>query len=502
MARQAKRQAKTTSHPPPAKVQKDVTPEYIKGLRAISQGKALTRLLMMPSESPLIRVPTRGMGDVAICKFREYSTFTERGGREDFGGTTYTAVLYGQPGLTHVDGPHIYGSDATFPIGFYQPAGEFKALAAPATWEWNLQVPTGGVSTTELHTMDLDSFWPVSYCQSSQPHIYNKFRPLMVVDGLSYVWLNVGEELQVVGGKVFGGGSGQVELEVYKLAEEDSGPVLVSDQSVTWSNGNIVADSLKWQTSGWHAVKVNRIHLISGTISSVSLNISILAKVGYPYWKLHYSEEIASNPHVGQAARRTACSLLLSNRSAALVAQGDIIATRLPARPLGCADTAWIWSQVAESQKVYDGNASRGCYTYMEFSEEDEIFRDCVNTWGSPIAHRPEGTMMNVITVKNAGAVNTFAIITHIVVEFKTNSQLFPMAVPTLKGDELEDARRINNMTLYFYENDLHWKDLERYISKMWDWTRRNATLLGTAGSLLFPEAAPIIMPISRVLQN
>jgi hypothetical protein len=433
------------------------------------------------------------MPPVAVAKLRQVRNFEEVGERPDFGPLDYGCIVYGEPSLTHMDGPYLYDSDSSLDFTFVTQ----NATGIPNS-KWSLEIPEAGIATVQA--LSIEQWWPVVSATHSSTDLARR-RPLLMHDGVPYTWINPGEEVWINGGVVGGDGHGSIMMGLYRLIDPDVPPIQVGTKSFTWTANTPIPAMIDWVYSGWYAVKAEVLSVTSGILASVAIGMNINCKDGFAYWKLHYAPEIVSTPVIAHDCRRTACGLLLSNRSNELLAQGNIVAARLAANFPGGQTTA-IWKDVSSASDVYSQKALKGCYTYTEFDFYDEEFRGHVNAYGQPICFWPKG-MMNVIVVNNtSNNPNTWVTCCDINLEFKTSSQLFPKAVSVLSNAELIEARRINNMTTYFYENPLHWDDIAKYISAMWSWTRKHSTAIGTAASLVAPEAAPLIMGMARLMQN
>jgi len=460
------------------------------------QGKAITKMMMVPGESPPLRLPTQDMPSVAVCKLRQVREFEEKGEHTDFGMVDYGAIVYGEPSLTHIDGPYIYIDNCVGSLTFNSRETHHTPIETPY---WTLDTPAVGVATVQ--TLSIESWWPLVGIRHSDPRQQPHRRPILEVDGIPFAWMNTGEELWINGGTVAGGGTGTVILGIYRLHTPGIEPTQIWQESFTWTGGKIIRKPLAWSYTGWVGIKSETLSVAQGVVSEVSVSLEILGKKGFAYSKLHYLPELDVTPHVAREARRTAASLLVSNRSNAFVAQGNVIAARLVATFPG-GRTQDIWDKLKGAADVYSNHAQKGCYTYLEFDFSDEEFKQYVNGYGSPLVHWPNG-MMNVITIRNTSSnPNTYQTVFDMIMEFRTASQLYPRAVSLLSNADLIEARRINNMTVYFYENEMHWSDIAKYISTVWKWTRNHSTGLGTALSMAFPEAAPVIMPIARILQT
>lgn len=506
-ARRARRKAARQRRAAARKVQAVVQPRnqvVSKAMQVVKRnvdtrgGRMVTKMMMLPGECTAVRVPTVDMPKTAIVQTRQIRNFDEFGEDPGFGNNTYVAIVYGEPSLTHMDGPYKYPSDGNASLSFINiaPYGGSVQVASPS---WDMAIPGGGAGTVNVY--NLEDWWNLAKITNNST-ILQPRRPIMNVDGVTYTFLNRTEELVVTGGVVTGGGQGNVTLGVYAIQDANASPVFCVSKTITWTGGIPIAATLVSLEAGWYAVKAEEFSVTSGLVTDIKLTMEIRWYANRTYYKLNYIPEIGSTPTIANDCRRTALSLLVSNRSNQFTAQGNVVAARMETCFPGTPKGEEMWTALPSAQHAYSGNAQKGCYTYCEFDNFDELFRDYVNDWGNPICYWGQG-MMNVIAINNHGAQNnTYTVVCDSVLEFKSQSQLFPAGVPLLEHEELIEARRINNMTTYFYENPLHWSDISRYVEKMWKWTRSHSTGIGSALSMVFPEASPLIMPAARFLQT
>lgn len=457
-------------------------------------GSTITRLLMTPGESPLVRMPTPGYPKVALAKMRSTESFEEVpsvANYESFGNYTYVAILIGQPSLAYMDGPFVY-QQATQALLFFNEPGTDGAAGTNRYLNWHLRLDEGQRTSV---------WWPLVSMEHTGETALRR-RPILRRDGIPLIWLNTRERLVVKAGS--GYNTGQAKFSVYHCGTEEMQMTCYVTETLNWDNqGSPEVLLTGSQLAGWYAVKLDNVYEdVSGDKAMVAFNVSVQGVQGESYWKLHYMQDLVSTATTMQSTRRTACSLLVSNRSSSMIAQGDVNGVRIM-NPLHLLQGGQLWPRLEQAAERYNGHARDGCYTYLEFNESDEQFRDYLNDWGQPIAYPEQMDMLNVVAVKNGSSnQNTYAVICDMVVEFMTDSQLYNTSVSLGSFQEMAEARRISHMTSYFYENHMHWSDIERYIKRMWDWTRKHSLVLGTAASAIFPEASSLIMPTARMLQS
>lgn len=483
-------------------------------------GMALTKMFMMPNETQTMRIPTAEMPPVATAKLRKIDDFTEVSTTGFMSGYDYNYSLlvinYGQPSLTYISGPH-YQETALTTLPYFDVGGNVDGLTEAAgsmgrDWLLPISRDLSGDGEDEINT-----FWPLAKVVHA---IVGKGdlqqRPLLVQDGVSYAWLNPREHVFLDGGRVDVTqeqvAQGTFTLSVHRLTDFGEHPELVGHRTFPIDGVTIQGngppnwgEALFNATGGWYAIRIDRLTCTLGQIKEITLKLKFVTLEKTNIFHLHYMPELSQAASIGQIARRTASTILITNTSSALVAQGDVIATRLQATFPGMDGWGDFQERVSSAKQKYTGKASKGCYTYMELSTKEEAFCDYVNQWGAPLV-RPEAmNMVNVITIVNAMRAtqpNTYLMVSDMIVEFRSESQLYATAVSALPYLELIEARRISNMTDWFYENPMHWKDIVNYIKQAWSWTRSHSAAIGNIASVAFPEAAPAILPVSRFLQT
>lgn len=483
------------------------------GVTGSAMGIKLTKMMMLPGETQEFRIPTAEMPPVAITKLRKIDDFTEPTTTDPLPLSNYTlfAVNYGQPSLTYMSGPH-YSGVALDAFTYFDAdpltVGDVAGITgSQLTRDWYLKFDpdtiNGGVTET------VNAWWPLS--KVSTPGASLSQRPILVQDGIPFIFLSVGENIYFDGGLVTvteqSVAQGSLVFTAHRLKVLGEDPEQIADFTVVIDGAVIAANpnTWAWVTGGWYAFRIDTVTQTLGEFKDIAVRIRTRIPAGVGFYELHYMPELSQAAAIGNNARRTASTLLVTNTSAPLIAQGDVVATRLHVTFPGFDDWLNLPERISSAKQKFGGKAAKGCYTYMELSTKEEQFADFVNQWGAPIIRPEVMNMVNIITVVNANrqtAPNTYMILSDMVIEFRSESQLYATAVSSMPYLELIEARRINNMTEWFYENPLHWRDIMEYINRAWKWTRGHSTALGVAASALFPEAAPVILPVARALQS
>lgn len=453
-----------------------------------SQGAALARQMALPGEySEFARVPTVDMPSTAVLRSVDTTVLLLN--------APTTVALYGQGGRMAAVSPLVYSYSA---VGIVITKASFmdrkgnKVLAQPLIPE-----ASAGSITYE----GTEWFRPTSFAPETKPTNTEQItttRPIGLSSGRSFIWVDKGE---------------RVSFKIMITPSSDASLTFVNPLRVTF---------YRW-------VGPHEPHRLTHT-TEFTLEADVdLPESGYYTWSYTFAEAVAvtgqpsirvelknistaisrtaflasatlGSASVGDTVRRTAASLLLSNTTAELHKGGSIIAARILADDDGIGDLSIDPGTKADK---YVGPGAKGLYTYMDFDSDAEAFSQAYNTMAYPTCLLDINSYVHVIRLNPAAEYTdqTYQITVTGLFEFRSDSMLFQRAVPTLSHDALVEARRVNNATMYFYENPLHMSDVWRYIKTAFNGMRRIAMPIGTAISTLNPELAPIAMPLAHALQ-
>lgn len=498
---------------------KKANPNHDFSYRNRDMGMALTRFMMMPLDGPVMRLPTRDAPPVAVSTMRYLNRFTEyiNTPYKVFGESTFMACLYGQPGLMYADGPHFPppNFDYLLPLSFAINPVVSPVIATPDPHAW-LTPPLDWVNLDP--DIELNQSWPVELMKIpaawQDASSYPEYQPILEHEGKRYVFLQAEDSLAFTITTV-GTYSDFVDTTFGFTYLSPTGPTFLKEYAISVSSGTntySIPDIRAWidvfmrpEFGIWVNVTLKtltRRSTASGGFSRMALAVAVktLKDSTKPRLRLNYMKDLVTAPMMAKELRRTAATLLVSNYSSEYVAQGGIKAARmLPGVPGNPSST-----EFADARDLFTGHAKTGVYTYSEFAQEDEAFHHHLTGLNGPLC-RLQTTPYSLITISNANwmtAPNTYQLICDSAVEFKTTSQLFTPAVSMLSCHDLDMARKINNSTKWFYENPSHMEQIWKYVQKAWNTLRTHSTKIGAAASIMFPEAAPMIMPISRALQR
>lgn len=209
---------------------------------------------------------------------------------------------------------------------------------------------------------------------------------------------------------------------------------------------------------------------------------------------------------LGEDTRVVASSMLMTNTSALLARQGTVLAARL--RGIDAFDVTP--AALAKSDEKYAGDAAKGVYTFLEFSNEREKFRSCVIAETSMSYSLDIDDYCHFIQItcpQVATASNTFTVSFDNILEFKTDSARYSKSVANLSYGDLILARRcINSNPEWFFENPQHMAALYNWIlshaSAAVRGARRYAGPIAGAATAIDPSRAPLYQLLGKMLQE
>lgn len=493
----------------------------------------LMHMLSLPGDVPVTRLPTVDMPRTSVLKYRRPVDHSEE---ISIDGATLVVVI-GHPALHWMRRRKATSLGSPWTVVLHT-----TQLLVPDTTSRGHGTGIAHIPTTT--TLVLDDVLQVASINSG-----STWMPTIYHDGVQYFYANSGAKFTWVeaihttpvmeNGTMVNYLPPTCTVHCTLVALRVAGARYGTDQlhsmlhkTTAPDDANHTADcSITVMTEGWYCIKYNFItcnhlaatpdnHTVVGayadSISSLSVSQAKLTLGASEYWEMFPTANLATQPEMGREMRRTAASLLISNMSSEYTSQGSIRAARLlRSPPTGTASgTVSMYSAlVSSAAEIHTGHARTGVYTYMSFDDVDELFSEVVcqhtsgaNTIGFQVDSRYlEGGYMNVIIIKNGAYAthnNTYVITSDISLEFKGSMSDRTFAVPSGNYSDLIESRRINNATTYFYDNPIHWNTISRYLHSMWSFLRKNATTIGGAASLVFPEAAPAIMPVARFIQQ
>lgn len=468
----------------------NVRAEQVQGPKAAMD---LLHMLSLPHDVDPIRLPTRDMPKTEVLRLRQPDTLREA--VEFLPSAKSFIAVYGHPSLSWAK--RVYSPK---PL-------QISLLTGSGTNGWRFSFR----DVNQGNPRDFYVPMPVNRAIQTVEGV-SKSIPIMVSGTKKYFYVPANSNVQFTTKVNTNAGAADCTAAVNFCLEHYRGLSYscTSDvETVTPTSASIVTT---WTSiyEGWYSAVFTGVNFF-GDGPAVSFDHVIFESITVSfdagtYWDMQHMETLESNRSIGRELRRTSAALLLTNTTSALSRQGAVVAGRVLRAPPGVMSETEISGTLNSAYDQYTGQGEKGVYTYMAFDDADEVFEECINTAGGLqiSAEYLEAGYMNLITITNANmlsAPNTYLAACDMVVEFKGSSSLHKYLVPSGSFLDLVEMRRINNATAYFYENPLHWATLSKYLHSAWNMFRRNATKIGAATSVAFPEAAPVIMPVARALQ-
>ncbi len=480
----------------------------------IRQGEILARQMALPGDvTEVLRLPTVDMPRTATTRYLGSYGVTQPviaavpsgfpcGVNELF------FACYGQPGRLFMFGPVSFSAlidtvITSFGYANVDPIGTQKTL--------DFQAICSGTDSIQPGSSRSVPWTPVTASDT----LTGAARPIGLSRGRSYIWLDASEKIDwtFFSNSVKTVVPGPFSVQIWRW--EGPYDMATNIKTISWAKAAVGSDNFSYSIpySGYYGMDFTLGALDTDSFTGLyAVQVQIQAAVANPVrFTTDYCRTIQS-AETGDYCRRTAFSLLLSNTTAEINKQGNIVAARLISDRIGAqaatniSQTPMINSaSVAVSAGRYTGRAADGIYTYMDFEPSVERFQESCNNFSGVVFDLDYNGYVNTILITNpntATQANTFMLTAVAHLEFQGDTQLFTYSVPYYNHDALVDARRINNTTPYFFENPLHLSDLWGFIKRSFNRLRTAAVPLGIAASTLYPEAAGMIMPAAHLLQK
>lgn len=473
-----------------------------------SAGMMLCRQMALPDEvHPPIRLPTQSMTKVAIATFHyperytvietpsaqtSYDVAALMGYSATVGPTgavsDYACIIYGQPSRTYIHGPFT-GEEGKYQLMF--PGGDLYTIdgsnTADRSYEANEPLPIMGAKLI-----------------SGSPFLGLKQLPVGKAEGRSFLFITAGVRL------VIAEGHNAPSAYTMTVSEYTDNNILLKRSIIDVANA-ATPDTTLWTCpeNGYYTFTVNSFTPAQNLKDLiVCYNLEKTNNVVQIGWHMNALKDLCpadftqADPAIGEAMRRTGCAVLISNVANEFRKQGEVIAARMPNGTF----TKYNPKDLAACSELYTGQATKGSYTYMDFTVEDEAFRDCTERLSSGLwtTHYDltQVNLVHVISFQGIYAYSTLLPRVHMSVEWMNTAQRYAIAAPAYSNADLIEARRINNSTDYFYENPVHIEDIMRWLKKGWSVARRYAGPISRGIATAFPETAPIVLPIGRYMQS
>jgi hypothetical protein len=470
------------------------------GLMARASGKAganpLALAMMLPEHSA-IRLPTTDIPRSSVMVSKDQMTITTANATPaGWNSGDLLLAVYGQPGRT-------FAAYTTLPTGGYS---SLKFGQGESTWTLETAAMTGSIT--------LNQDWPlVGATTGSGTCPHGPSMPIGISQNVGFVFMNVGDTLAVYSTTYTSTGltnAGAV-FQVFKWKDDGSEPTLAKQTTITM-NATSFSDFILTATEAAHySVKFVGFYWSAGSVTStntgVTINLGYNATAG---WMIRGMGDIdinnAGDFNLAVNCRRNGFSLLASNTTSVLNRQGTVVAARVKDNDFTAMTPAFL----ARTGEKYTGDAAKGVYTFMEFTEAGEKFAGSVSAANLPVYDLDTQDYYHFIQITCPGvasAPNTYTVTLATNLEFKTEVARYPKAVSYHKFDLLLEARGLVNSTPdWFFENPDHMRRVYALAKAAFHNAVRVAPLIAEPAAriagTLHPAGAPAYEALARLLRG
>lgn len=432
---------------------------------------ALAAEISLPHDSAGVRLPTVDYTRTSVGKFNDqFSVTTSVGTPIGFNPGDQLFAFFGQPNRLVCYSYYVpSGASCTYNMIF---SNQNYTFTVPPTNpgqlspNWSVAIPgeAAGETLAEVQTA-----WPVAYGALANavgmPYLHGVTMPVGDDHNSKYVFLAKGESLSVslvVNGTFTG-------FTFFQLREwRPSSDTFFQEFEIT----NAGVYTVSAPHNGYYSLWLRGFQWTNtpNTTSSVTINVVWQTNTTTPYntWAtVHMGDLDTANGgdlNLGRLCRVNACSLLITNTTAVINRQGNVIAARVNDQPFQNV----IAASLQKSAEMYTGDAANGVYTFKEFSREAERYVSVTTEPGGlyfDLAYNDYFHFIQIQCPNPSTTANTFNCKVSTVLEYVNDIQRYPKGVSAHSYEDLIEARRIINATPdWFYENPMHWSQILQYI--------------------------------------
>jgi len=463
-----------------------------------------------PTRCNLVRVPTTDYARTSTALLDDQVTIASTNSSPPgFSQTCLNAIFYGQPARSMLCWQTLQDPDSTFTYNCY--------FAGPgASTYWTIKYNNGDDYPYEPSS----GWWPLVAATSedtSSPH--GQVLPIGLSANIPFVFMNAGDKFTGANPTDYPFGSGDLTanlwFNVYRWCGRYTQPCLVQTGNINFSDGEGFSYLFVAPTAGYYALNYAGASIVSGTSVTATwyivVNLETYANVGWRFYH-HVDADVfaGGDPNMLLNVRATASTLLFTNATSALNAQGSVVAARI--RSVDGLDVTQ--SILAKAAEKYEGNASKGIYTFKEFSAYAEVFRTCVLQSGevdaalNPAYDLDFDDYYHYITMQVPSAtINTFNVRYCTAIEFRLDSARYERSTSEQQYEALIAARKlISSNPEWFYENPLHmaqiYNFIRSYAGSAWR-AIKTATPYATAlMGVANPSLNPALLALNRAVQG
>lgn len=465
--------------------------------------------IALPAEHPYVRIPSTNVARTAVMTTRQIATVSSPTGPSgEFTRGDILVALFGQPGRAFMAYGFFGSAAATYSCMFGM------ASLNSTRWVWNPNIEWPPLANNAKHEIEQD--WPlVSAITTTAAAAHGQLLGAGVSDKKRYLYMRPGDSLWIMATNTVAAGSsysfdGKINVwqegqltpfELVAWSCSGTGPI------GTWSQ---IASSMT--TGVWVSVTVEAVTnpntaVLAGAYLEFQLRTATAASgewVLRPY--NDFVGTMSGDPVMAERVKVNAAAMLVTNASAALTAQGTILAARIRGTNPHLVTPASLGS----AADLYRGKATEGCYTFMENTETSNEFRQCRGfPVGDALCYDLDGVdyfhFMQITNNASADQANLLALTSDASFEFEADTRRYPRRVAAGNLDDLYSARKLlGSKPDWFYENPLHASDIYGFVKKaaksMAATAGRYAPYAARAASAIDPAGAAGYHAISALL--
>lgn len=459
--------------------------------------------IALPATNPAVRLPSVEMPRTSIMTLRDTMTLASPSGASSINGFPSGNILfayYGQPGRLAV---HTKMADAASYYNCKFNNGGYAGSNNKVWWIWKNAIAGNYVQAVAQQ-------WPFLGCDwntTSNGQHHGLSLPAGVARSGNYIFMNVDDTLKLYFSP--NGMSGEITYTIVKYATETSPPgsFKTLKTSIPTATTTEVLTTFVNTEAGHYAVIVDSISTTTAGVGaggcSVRVELLVPSSATTPKWANVVMGDVDPNNNgdlnVIESCRVNAAAFLISNTTAAISKQGTIIAARI--RENFPYDLSSM--MLARAKEKYNDLAEKGCYSFKEFSESEEVFKNNADE-GHLNYDLDYPGYYHFVSISNPGyatSPNSFTVSFDTTLEFKTDIARYASGVSMLQHGDLIEARRIiNSNPSWFYENPLHMSDIYGFFMKGARLARQYGPAALDAAAILDPSRAAVYRSAKQLM--
>lgn len=460
--------------------------------------------IALPNEHPYVRIPSTNIARTAVMTTRQIGTITSPTvASGDFNSGDILIALFGQPGRAYM----AYGAFGSAPATYKLRFGMFSTLSE--NWVWN---PNTALQASAAK-MEIETDWPLCSGYSlTTGAVHGPLIAAATSGGKRFLYMRPSDELWMVCGGTTASGAWGFDGKINVWQEGRLGAFEIVSWAMSGSGAlptyAKIFDSITvpcWVSVTVEAVTSTASPVQAGAYFNFELRTMGAQGTTAGEWTLRpYNDFVAASsgdPAMAERVKVNAASLLLTNASAEMYAQGVLVAARIR----GTNPHLVTASSLGASADLYRGKAAHGVYTFMENTERSNEFRQCrgFSTGDCLVYDLDELDYFHFIQATNNGvspntalqATNVYAVTADASFEFEADTRRYARRVAAGNLDDLYAARKLlGARPEWFYENPLHLSDIYGFVKRAAraavNTAGRYAPYAATAASAIDPTGA------------